>query len=85
MYHESDRQTSWVCLPEEQDIYQNAPLTQDRDLIEPSVHVSNKLDFSTKTLILEQQKDSTVSSLYEIIMSEDEISSVRCCYYKKTT
>ena len=42
MYHESDQQSSFVFLPEEQDIYQNAPLTQDKDLIEPSVHVSNK-------------------------------------------
>ena len=85
MYHEIDLQTFWVCLHEEQVIYQNAPLTQDKFLIEPSVHVSNKQDFSTKTLILEQQKGSTVSSLYENIMSEDEISSVPCCYYKKIT
>ena len=39
-------------------------------------HVSNKQDFSTKTLILEQQKYSTVSSLYENIMPVDDISSV---------
>ena len=32
MYKESDQQTSRVCLPEEQDIDQNAPLTQDKNL-----------------------------------------------------
>ena len=42
MFNESDQHTSRVCLPEEQDIDQNAPLTQDKDLIEPSIHVSNK-------------------------------------------
>ena len=83
MYKESDQETSRVCLPEEQDIDQNAPLTQDKDLIEPNVHVSNKQDLSTKTLILEQQKDSTLSSLFQNMVSEDEISSVPCCYYKK--
>ena len=82
MYNESDQQTSKVCLPEKQDI-QNAPLTQEKDLIEPSIHVSNKQDLSTKTLILEQQKDSTLSSLFQNMVSEDEISSVPCCYYKK--
>ena len=60
IYKESDQQPSRVCLPEEQDINQNAPLTQDKDLIEPSIHVSNKQDLSTKTLILEQQKDCTL-------------------------
>ena len=83
MYNESDQQTSRVCLPEKQDIDQNAPLTQDKDLIEPNVHVSNKQDLSTKTLILEQQKDSTLLSLFQNTVSEDEISSVCCCYYKK--
>ena len=83
MYKESDQQTSRVCLPEEQDIDQNAPLTQDKDLIEPNVHVSNKQDLSTKTLILEQEKDSTLSSLFQNTVSEDEISSVPCCYCKK--
>ena len=58
MYNESDQQTSRVCLPEKQDIDQNARLTQDKDLIEPNDQVSNKQDLSTKTLILEQQKDS---------------------------
>ena len=83
MYNESDQQASRVCLPEKQDIAQNAPLTQDKDLIEPNVHVSNKQDLSTKTLILEQQKDSTLSPLFQNMVSEDEISSVPCCYYKK--
>ena len=83
IYIESDQQPSRVCLPEEQDINQNAPLTQDKDLIESSIHVSNKQDLSTKTLILEQQKDSTLSSLFQNMVSEDEISSVPCCYYKK--
>ena len=83
MYKENDQQTSRVCLPEEQSIDQLAPLTQDKDLIEPNVHVSNEQDLSTKTLILEQQKDSTLSSLFQNMVSEDEISSVPCCYYKK--
>ena len=83
MYKESDQQTSRVCLPEKQDIDQNAPLTQDKDLTEPNVHVSNKQDLSTKTLILEQQKDVTLSSLFQNMVSEDEISSVPFCYYKK--
>ena len=83
MYKERDQQTSRACLPEKQDIDQNAPLTQDKDLIEPSIHVSNKQDLSTKTLILEQQKDSTLSSLFQNMVSEDDISSVPCCYYKK--
>ena len=83
MYKGSDQQTSRVCLPEEQDIDQNTPLTQDKDLIEPNVYVSNKQDLSTKTLILEQQKDSTLSSLFQNMVSEDEIPSVPCCYYKK--
>ena len=83
MYNESDQQTSRVCLPEKQDIDKNAPLTQDKDLIEPNIHVSNKQDLSTKTLILEQQKDSTLSSLFQNMVSEDGISSVPCCYYKK--
>ena len=83
MYKESDQQTSRVCLPEEQDIDQNAPLTQDKNLIEPTIPISNKQDLSTKTLILEQQKDFTLSSLFQNMVSEDEISSVPCCYYKK--
>ena len=83
MYNESDQQTSRVCLPEKQDIDQNAPLTQDKDLIEPSIHVSNRQDLPTKTLILEQLKDSTLSSLFQNTVSDDEISSVPCCYYKK--
>ena len=85
MNNESNQQTSRVCLPEKQDIDQNAALTQDNDLIEPNVHVSNKQDLSTKTLILEQQKDSTLSSLFQNMVSEDEISSVPCCYYKKNS
>ena len=83
VYKEIDQQTSRVCLPEEQDIEQNAPLAQNKDLIELNVRVSNKQDLSTKTLILEQQKDSTVSSLFQNMVSEDEISSVPCCYDKK--
>ena len=83
MFNESDQHTSRVCLPEEQEIDQNAPLTQDKDLNEPSIHFSNKQDLSTKTLILEQQKDSTLSSLFQNMVSEDEVSSVPCCYYKK--
>ena len=83
MYNESDQQTSRVCLPEKQKIDQNAPLTQDKDLIEPNVYVSNKQDLSTKTLILEQQKDSTLLSLFQNMVSDDEIPSVLCCYYKK--
>ena len=83
MFNESDKHTSRVCLPEEQDIDQNAPLTQDKDLIESSIHVSNEQDLSTKTLILEQEKDSTLLSLFQNTVSEDEISSVPCCYYKK--
>ena len=83
MFNESDQHTSRVCLPEEQDIDQNASLNQDKDLIESSIHVSNKQDLSTKTLIFEQQKDSTLSSLFQNTVSEDEISSVPCCYYKK--
>ena len=81
MYKESDQQTSRVCLPEEQDIDQNAPLTQDKNSTEPTIPISNKQDLSTKTLILEQQKDSTLSSLFQNMVSEDEISSVPCCYY----
>ena len=65
MDNESDQQTSIVCSPEKQEIDQNAPLTQDKDLIEPSVCVSNKQDFSTNTVVLEQQKDSTLSSLLQ--------------------
>ena len=83
MYNESDQQTSRVCLSDGQDNDQNAPLTQDKDLIEPSIYASNKQDLSTKTLILEQQKDSRLSSLFQNTVSEDEISSVPCCYYKK--
>ena len=83
MYNECDQQKSRVCLPEEQDIDQYASLTQNKDLIEPNVHVSNKQDLSTKTLILEQLKDSTRSCLFQNTVSEDEISSVPCCYYKK--
>ena len=83
MYKENDQQTSKVCLPEEQSIDQHTPFTQDKDLIEPNVHISNKQDLSTKTLILEQQKDSTLSSLFQNTVSEDEISSVPCCYCKK--
>ena len=83
LFNESDQHTSRVCLPEEQDIDQNAPLTQDEDLLESSIHVSNKQDLSTKTLILEQKKDSTLSSLFQNMVSEDEISSVPCCYYQK--
>ena len=83
MYKECDQQTSRSFLPEEQDNDQNAPLTQDEELIEPSIHVSNKQDLSTKTYILEQQKDSTLSSLFQNTVSKDEISSVPCCYYKK--
>ena len=48
MYKESDQQTSRVCLPEEQDISQNAPLTQDKDVIEPTIQVSTKQDLSNK-------------------------------------
>ena len=51
MYKESDQKTSRVCLPEKQDFDQNAPLIQDKDLIESSIHVSNKQDLSTKTLL----------------------------------
>ena len=83
IYNKSDQHTSRVCLPEQQDIDLNAPLTQDKDIIEPIVHVSNKQDLSTKTLILEQQRDSTLSSLFQNMVLEDEISSVPCCYYKK--
>ena len=83
IYDESDQQTSRVCLPEKQDIDKNAPLTQDKELFKPNIHVSNKQDISTKALILEQQKDCTLSSLFQNVVSEDEISSVPCCYYRK--
>ena len=77
-----NRHPEFVFL-KKQNSDQNAPLTQDKDLIESSIHVSNKQDLSTKTLILEQQKDSTLLSLFQNTVSEDEISSVPCCYYKK--
>ena len=79
MYNESDQQTSRVCLPEKQDIDQNAPLTQDKDLIEPNVPVSNKQDLLTRTLILEQQNYSTLSSLFQNMMSEEEILQKEWC------
>ena len=74
-------------VPEKQGACTKAALTQDKDSNEPSVHIPSdddkSQDFSTKKLILEQQKDSSLSSLLENVIPEDEISSVPCCYYKK--
>ena len=67
MNNESDQQTYRVYLPEQQDIDQN----QDKGLNEWRFHGLNKQDFSTKTLILEQQKDSTLSSFFQKVVLED--------------